>query len=313
MRSDRKGKAGMIARYQITDRAEWLRWRQQDVTASDVAALFGDFHPWRSIRGLYEEKRGDVRDDIDHAVLRRGRIYEKVAIDLIREVRPDWLIEKSTSYIRDPDHRIGATPDCIVVCPERGRGVLQIKTVAPGVAVEKWKEDLPPPYIVLQTATEMMLEDVAWGCVGALIIDPFRVPPPLIVDIPRHKAAEAKIVAAVDAFWKMVEEGHEPPLDYARDGDLVAAMYAVENPDKVLDLQRDNRVAELLDEREGLASALKTASDRKGEIDTELKAKIGEAAVALCPGGRKLTWKTRKAYTANVPASRVLRVGKAKE
>ena len=101
-----------IESFPVTDRAEWLRWREQDVTASVVAALFGpDVHPYMSPFHLFALKAGLIQEDPEETpAMRRGRLLEPVALELLREERPTWDCRHVNRYFRDTVHRVGGTP-----------------------------------------------------------------------------------------------------------------------------------------------------------------------------------------------------------
>lgn len=300
-----------VQRIPVTDRESWLEMRKRDVTASVIGALFG-LHPYETPLGLFVEKSGVEMPEIDNAVLRRGRLLEGAVAQAVAEERPTWKITKATEYLRDPKARIGATPDFYIAGDPRGCGVMQAKTVAPSVYRKEWTEDSPPFWIVLQNATEMMLADVTWGAIAALVVDPWKLDLH-IYEVPRHAAAEKKLRDAVAQFWADVEAGREPKTDYARDGDLLSMLYPTSAPGKTIDLTGDNFAPTLLDEREKLSQVIKDADTRKDEIETELKSKLGDAEAALISGWR-LSWKTqhRKEYTVKASSFRVMRASREK-
>lgn len=298
----------------LLTRDQWLALRRDDVTASDVGALLG-FHPYRTMRGLYEDKAGEPVPDLDSPVLRRGRLLEDAVAIACMEARPDLKIEKANEYVRDQTLRLGATPDFYVTRvgsdPVGQLGVMQAKTVSPFVFKREWTPELPPPHIVLQCLQEMMLTNRSFGLVAALeISDPHF--PLHVYEIPRHPRAEASIKEAAVEFWRRVREGDAPPMDYTRDGALIARLFAAEQGGKEIDLTRDNRIAELIESRDGLASAIKSATEERQAVEAEIKDKIGDAAIALCPGGRVITWKSQHRKASVIPAStfRVLRVSR---
>jgi predicted phage-related endonuclease len=298
----------MIERIPITDRESWLALRKKDVTASVVAALFGA-HPYETALGLYAEKAGVEMPDIDNAVLRRGRLLEGAVAAAVAEQHPEWRIIKATDYLRDPDAKIGATPDFYIEGDPRGLGVLQAKTVAPGQFRKHWTDETPPLWIMLQNATELMLEhEATWGAVAVLIVDPWKLDCP-IYPIPKHAGVEKRIRDAVAAFWSDIEAGREPNPDYGRDADLLAALYPTEIPSKVVDLTSDNHLPVLLAERAEILDRMKVDSSRADQIETEVKFKLGHAAAASHPDWT-ITWKTqhRKARMQHASDFRVLRI-----
>lgn len=294
-----------IERIPITSRDQWLALRRKDVTASVVGALF-NIHQYETAYGLYQEKCGLELQDFDTSVLRRGRLLEPIFVDLVKEQRPQWKLEKATEYFRDPEARIGATPDFFVHGDARGPGIVQTKTAYPWVFKEKWVNDLPPFWIALQAATEMMLTGVSWGAVAVAVGFDLDLH---IFDIPKHAGAEAKIKAAVAKFWADVEAGREPSPDYARDADLIAAMYPEAQPLKTVDLSGNNILPVILPERIAMKDQIKKAETRVKEIDAEVAMAMGDAEVATLPDFI-LTRKTtqRKAYSVAATSYRALRI-----
>lgn len=285
-----------VERHPVIDsfegRAAWLTLREHNVNASEVGALFGD-HPYMTAFELHTMKSGRTKSDgPDEAILRRGRILEGGVAQAVAEARPDWRITKATHYLSDTDARIGATPDFIVECPRRGRGVLQTKTCGPMLAqmahwgiskTADWEtEAFPPLWIQLQTLTEQMLEDVSWGAIGALLIDGNTLPL-AICEFERHAQAEARIKAAVAKFWDNVASGTAPKPDYARDADVLRSLYPQSN-DKTLDLSTDNRIQALLAEYDELNTRVKADDAAIKAVKAEIFAKLGHAGKATLPG-----------------------------
>jgi predicted phage-related endonuclease len=294
----------------ITDDAQWQALRVNDVTASVIAALFG-LHPYKTLGELHVEKSGiELPARAETSVIRRGRALEGVVAAEVQRVKPEWKITKATNYLRDTKRRIGATPDFYIEDNGR-RGVLQTKTVASSIYKKSWLEAGGMPFWVgLQCVTEMMLDDADFGVVAALVVGDFEFTLHLI-DVPRHAATEKRIRDAVEEFWRKIESGAPPTIDYERDGALLAAMYPHETPGKIIDLRTDNRIVELLDERVRAAALFEQAKAALDSCTNEIKAKIGDAEAALVHGWR-LTFKEqhRKEYTVKATSYRVLRITK---
>ncbi|BEV44731.1 YqaJ viral recombinase family protein [Afipia carboxidovorans] len=297
----------MIQRIPVTDRESWLALRQQDVTASVVGALFG-CHPYVSLYGLYMEKTGGATADEQTPFLEWRLILESAVAAAVERQRPEWKIVKATEYLRDPEARIGATPDFYIHGDPRGLGVLQTKTVDPRGFRLHWQEQ-PPFWIALQNATELMLEQkAAFGAVAALVIDPYKLECP-IFDIPRHAGVEARIREGVSDFWDAVAFGEVPDPDFSRDADLLAAIEPDVIEGKRIDLTGDNHLPILLAERAELKARVKPDLDRIDAIEAEVRFKMGDAEIAMIDGFRlTLKEQTRKAGFHAESRSRVLRI-----
>src|SRR4029077_14739538 len=213
----------MIERRTITDRAQWLEWRRQDVPSSQIGALF-HCHPYTTALRLYAQHRGTEFVVEDNKVLRRGRWMEPAVAKAVSELRPEWRLELPGEYLRDPDLRIGATPDFYIHGDPRGRGILQAKTVAPSVYARDWLDGTAVPlWILLQGATEAMQAEATFVAIAALLVDAHAMDC-CIHEMPRNPAAELKIREAVAEFWRNVEQGIEPEPDFARDANVIKAM-----------------------------------------------------------------------------------------
>jgi predicted phage-related endonuclease len=295
-----------IERWTITGRDEWLERRKANINGSEIGALFGQ-SPYMTRLGLYAEKAGlaDMQGP-DSDVLRRGRWLEPAIPVAVLEQKPDWKIEKSDAYFSSPDLRIGCTPDFIVHCPTRGAGVLQGKTVAKPVFDADW-QDGPPLWIILQTLQEMMLTEVQWGAIGVLIVSSYTVDC-RVWEFERHAETEARIIFEAAKFWTDVEAGVEPAPDYSLDADVIRAIYPRDNG-TTIDLSRDNRMPELLDEFERLNAEEKGAAKQLKAVKAEIAAKLGDAAAATLPGWEvRNTTVERAGYTVQPTSYRQLRV-----
>lgn len=299
----------MVERIPVTSREQWLNERKRDVTASVVAAL-RNLHPYTSRLRLYKQHTGFDFDTEATVRMRRGLLLESAIAARIGEDHPDWFITPAGVYLRDPAARLGATPD-FFVDTDRGRGVLQTKLVTSAAFKTGWLVDgepQVPTWIMLQTLTEAMLADVAFGHVGVWIDDPYK-DECYVFDVERHSGAEAAIYADVAQFWDDVAALREPDADPKVDAGLVKLLYPESDPLLHVDLSHDNYLTEALVERARLKADIKSTEGRIEEIETELKAKMGAAEIAHF-NGFMVTLKTqhRKAYEVKATSFRKLNV-----
>lgn len=301
----------MIERRPIKSREEWLSWRKRDVTASWIGALFGvDPAPKKTALRLYAEKRGTEFDEVDNKAMRRGRWLEPAVAVAVHEKSPQWTLTAPAVYLREPDLRLGATPDFFIEGDPRGQGILEAKTVAPSVYHRDWDSGREPPlWVTLQCATQMMLADAAFGAVAVLLVDPHDMECE-ILEVPRHAIAEDKIRRAVENFWQAVANGIEPAPDFGRDADVIAAMRGRETPGKPIDFAGHNELPERLAERALLMQRRKRDELRCEEIETEIKYLMGDAERAIGLPDWGITYKTTeyKGYTVPARPRRVLRI-----
>jgi predicted phage-related endonuclease len=298
-----------IDRYPIEGRDMWLALRQQDVTASAAGALLGG-HPYISAYGLWALKSGRIKEDsLETPAMRRGRLLEPVAVELLREERPDWEIHRGTAYYRDAARRIGATPDALAIDTTGRLGVIQIKSVEPTIFRRNWQGEEgvePPLWIALQAMIESELTGAVWAVVAAMTISHGIEIHIVEIDLTHREAIMARLTEAVADFWRTIAAGIMPDIDYGRDLALVEQLYVPSG--ETIDLTRDNAVMELVSERGALGKTIKEAEARLTGIKGALLDKLGSASIGLLPDGRalKAARLNRKAYT--VPASTYLQL-----
>lgn len=293
-------------RIPVQGREEWLAMRRQDVTASDIAALFGK-HPFKTMLSLYAEKAGLVQPDTEeNDAMRRGRHMEHAILSACAEA-PEFdglWVDRAAHYYRSPSLRLGATPDAYLR-REEGKPIepIDAKSVATFIHDTQWTE-APPLHIQLQVLTQAMLMNAprGWVACGVMSMD-F---PLYVYEVPRHEQAEAKIIEALAGFWRAIDAG-EAPDPTAGDHGTLQSLFPQATKPEPLDISGDDELLKLLDRRAEIAAVVKPLEGEKAAIDAAIKMRMGAHSLALAPGW-KLTWNERAAYTANVKATRVLRV-----
>lgn len=251
-------------------------FRASVVGASEVAALFGA-HPWLTEFELFHRKAGSIAtpDFGGNERIEWGLRLEPVIIDAACERYGYTRLE--TPKRLDNGKGLGGHPDQIVMCPRRGRGILEIKT-ADWLVAKGWGDE-PPINYLLQVQSYAGLAGCDWGDVIVLVggneLRRFEYPfKPIIY---------AEVEARVAAFWRAVAEGRAPKPDYTRDGDAIAALHP-NATDAVVDLRTDNLACDAAArwlsgkalERQGKAQA--------DAAQAEIMDKLGDAGVALLDG-----------------------------
>lgn len=222
------------------DRDAWLACRRKDVTASVAAALL-DAHPYTTPYSLWAEKTGRLSpDDEETEAMERGNLMEPVAVAMVRKRHPDWTVvyENDRAYYRDPEKRIGATPDAFLDRPDRfGTGNMQIKSASEEAFEKYWLdhdtgEVIPPLWIAVQAITEAQLTGCSWAVVALVVLTRRGALRLYVIDIPIHLRLWNRLIAKVSLFWSMVASGAEPEPDWMRDGATVLDVYRDSTPDR---------------------------------------------------------------------------------
>jgi len=288
----------------ITSIAEWLERRRQDITASRLPALFG-LHPYLSLPQLADIMRGSTGTGTgsvpDSPAMRRGRILEPAVAAALAEERPELPpLVKASTYHRIPEWRLGCTPDYFAE-PD---GLVQCKTVS-SQQWAAWHGKIPTGYVI-QTLCEMMVTGRAWGLLACLEVSPSY--PLHVVEVPRHEAAERRILDAVAAWWRAFDAGDFPAA--APSAELAEML----DDGSHVDLSAHNYLCDALPQRERLKAEVSAAEKQIAEIDTALKVAMGTASTAWLPG-YNITWKSQHRRETVIPARdiRVLRIRSVSE
>ena len=278
----------MIEIRPIDNRDEWLDWRQDDLGASVGACLFGaDVHPYTTAYQQWAIKSGLKKPSpIDAKLARRGRYVEKIGPELIREERPNWIIKPSTLYYRDPELRIGATPDLEAWREEDGPGLIDVKSVG-YQTFRKWRDrdtgDIElPVWMAIQVNIQVaMTEGAAWGAVAAITIGDGGLDIE-ILDVPILPGLYKNFRELAQDFWRRVEEKDPYPIEWGRDAGTILDMYRDDDA-SIVDLRDDDALDDILAQREGYKQIEREGAEAEKSrrlLDAMIINKLGNAAVA---------------------------------
>jgi hypothetical protein len=244
-------------------------FRARVVGASEVAALFG-CSPWLTEYELYQRKVGKLPTPEFNAIGENGvpeneRSYWGVKMEplIIQGACERWgYVPLDEAHRMENGAGLGGHPDRIVMCPERGRGVLEAKMVD-WLEVKKWGDE-PPLNYLLQNMSYQGLAGCVWGdmivLVGGNQLQRFQYE--------FRPTVYSEIEERVAAFWERVRTKNAPKPDYKRDGDTIAAVYS--GGAGMIDLTRWNRgvvlAAEYLEAKERRDAADLAMEAAKAEL-----------------------------------------------
>jgi predicted phage-related endonuclease len=259
-------------------------FRASVVGASECAALF-DASPFLTKFELWHRRKGNIAIPEFNAINDDGtpeseRVYWGIRLEA---AIIEAAVERYGYTIEGRDKRLangnglGGHPDAIAICPQRGRGILEIKT-ADWLVRKSWGEE-PPLHYLLQSQAYQGLAGVEWGDVLVLVggnkLERFQYEfrPKIYIEIEKRVAA----------FWRSIEADEPPPADYTRDLDSIKQLYG-EQGERTVDLQTDNRAAAAAAEYLAAAEQVKEAQARKDAAQAELFDKLQDASFALASG-----------------------------
>jgi predicted phage-related endonuclease len=275
----------------IGRREEWLSWRESNVNASEGSCLFSeDAHPYLTAYKLWALRSGLIQPDPDSPILRRGRLLEPVAVELLREERPGWQIWRPHVYLEEPEFRIGATPDVYAERNEpwgvRTRGNVQLKTAGHFAFRKTWIDPETklveiPLWIAVQSSIEAYLSGADWTAVAVMAVGDggieFHVE-----EFPIKLNLIESYKTLVGEFWEAVRLGRPPAINFDRDISTLFDVYA-DDDGSMIDLSRDSEVIALLKARKVHSAEEKRGREAETErkkIDAKIIARFGNAASA---------------------------------
>lgn len=245
------------------DQKEWLKLRLQDVTSTQSSALF-NLSPYLTKFELYHSKASGLSLDFEEneRMTWGKRLEPAIAAGVAEDM--GWKLRKINEYIRIPSLRMGSSFDYEVICPKRGKGILEIKNVDYMVFNKKWVEEQAPEDIEIQLQHQLEVkDDCAWGCIAAFVGG--NRPEQFIRD--RDRDMGAGLRRTIQKFWADVEAKIEPQPDFDRDTDVIKKLY--DGKAEMLDKSDD---AEL----EAIARSYNAAKEAEKESGRQAKNLAGQ-------------------------------------
>lgn len=278
------------------NREHWLSLRMQDVTSTEIAALFG-LSPYLTKFELWHRKKSQMASDFDpnERTIWGNRLESAIANGIAED--NGWIIRPAPEYVRDTELRMGSSFDFVVqianveIYPSyssdgkvHGYGplvdheILEIKNVDGLVFRDNWEDDeelglQAPPHIELQVQQQMLLKGLSVTNIGVLVGGNKRV------QIRREADPEIQnmIIQAVKDFWKSIEENQEPPADFEKDSDFIKDLFSVAEPGKLLDARDNEELSVLAESYKSAQQSEKYFSEQKTAIKSQILMMIQDA------------------------------------
>jgi len=277
--------------------AAWLAMRQQDLTSTECAALFG-CSPYATEYELFHRKTGQLEAEfeVNNRMVWGNRLEAAIAYGIAEDF--GLLVEPFKAYVRIPELRMGSSFDFKIVgladgfsgdetyrdlFREHGVGIMEVKNVDGLQFKRAWIADgddmEAPPHIELQVQHQQEVADLEWTLIAPLVGG--NTPRPF--HRLRNREYGEAIKAKVAAFWASVDAGKAPDPDFTKDGGTIARLLANDNGQTV-DMSDNNRLAELVAEHASASADLKAAETRKDAAKAEILTIIGTNAKVLLNG-----------------------------
>jgi putative phage-type endonuclease len=285
----------------LRDDAHWHSLRAQDLTSTDIAALFG-MSPYATAVDVWHAKRDGIVETLeDNERMRWGRRLESVVAEGIAEDQ-GWSVRPFKEYGRLPEHRLGASFDYRVTTHKvqfmQGDGsfvdgtidgpddfVLEIKTVDALAFRSGWTVEPDfieaPAHIELQIQHQLLVSGLRIGYIGALVGGN-------TVRLIRREAdndVHAAILQRAAEFWQSVTTGTPPPITTADEARAYVKRQTNVEPGRLFDARGNRAVEELLRDYRLARATAQAATDEADVVKARLLEVIGEAERVMFDGG----------------------------
>ena len=276
--------------YPITSEAEWLDWRKQDITSTEVSALFG-MSPYTTAYELYHQKHGLLESDFEeNERILAGRHLEPAIAALVAE-QHGVKVEPFKVYARDEESRMGSSFDFMVIGYEHdaaseladhfvrfGPGLMEIKNVDFLAHRDRWTKDECPDHIEVQLQQQLELTGYAWGAIVALVGGNkvwiyIRMRDPAVGRALRH---------AIGNFWALTQA---PSPMMPDDADAIIALHQYADPDSILDAREDEEFATLVLDYDRLGREIRDLEDIRKARKAEILQRAGAASKVILSAG----------------------------
>lgn len=278
-----------------TDRDHWLALRAQDLTSTDVAALFG-MSPYKTKFELWHEKRSGTPTPVtQNARMTWGsRLEASIAAGIAED--NDWCIRPFNEYVRDDELRIGSSFDFRIITSEAGRAaaypgidsesdaILEIKTVDALAFRNGWTvtDDFieAPAHIELQVQHQLLVSGLSVAYIGVLIGgNDVRV---------LRRDADAAVHSAIRdqarAFWDSIANNQAPDPVMPDDAAAVIRMHQFAEPGKLFDARNDATIAAAVAEYSRLKREARDLEELADARKAEILTLVGDAERVLAQG-----------------------------
>lgn len=254
-------KPAKITEIPFNNEKEWLNLRKADITSTACSALFG-LSKYATEFEIFQEKANgiEVPFEVKDRMEKGNRLEAAIAAEVARQ--EGWTDLKPLKvYRRIEGERIASSFDFEAMTNQKLKVLIEIKAVDYFQYVEHWTEEEAPPHIEIQVQHELLCApefDIA-AIVACTGIYDYKV----IMRERDNDVGEA-IRTRVAQFWKDVENGVEPEINYERDQDVINAMFPTQK-EPPIDMTGDNYFSDLL-------HRFHLAGMQKKEFETEQKA-----------------------------------------
>lgn len=286
-------------------RAQWLADRMSGIGASEAAAALGE-SPFKTTWELFLEKTGTVAapDLSDKLYVRLGQVMERGVGEIFAdEVGRHVEFWPQTEVMRHREHTwMFCTPDAFQYDPDRGKGLLSIKTTDPRFRKE-WESSGIPLHYQIQAQHELAVTGLNWGSVAVA----FGRQTMKSFEFVRHQKFIDALIEKLSQFWRNVQTQTPPPIDWTNECAKALCTFYGDDTGGSVELPPEAATWDRL--LQSAKEEMKSLEKIIGENENKIRAAIGENTFGVLPSGERYSWKTqsRREYVVAASTFRVLR------
>lgn len=280
-----------------TDQDHWRQLRSQDITSTEMAALFG-LSPYATEFELYHRHLANeiVTIEENERMKWGTRLQDAIALGVGQD--QNWHVRPMKEYIRLKDIRIGASFDWRIqvgteFSGEQSKvprdcdddGLLEIKNVDALIFRDGWLIDEDgnveaPPHIEIQVQQQMMVSGLKW-CRIAALVGGNKV---ILIERKLDEDVVFSIIEKATKFWERIETKTPPSPDFERDAEFIVKLYQHAEPGRVADVSQSPEFCGMALEHKRLGDEIKTMTDQRDALKAQMMMAIGDAEKAVGDG-----------------------------
>lgn len=268
---------------------EWLELRANDITSTEIGALFG-LSPYVTEYELWHRKRNQQVVTLEeNERMKWGNLLQDAIAAGIAEEQ-GWTVRRMDEYIRGSAIRVGSSFDFSIETlkssmpelEEKDKPLLEIKNVD-GLQFKKgWiKNDdtgelEAPLHIELQVQHQLLVSGRQSAYIGALVGGNTLT----LLRRERNKSVLQSIKEKAKKFWDSIEANTPPDPNFQTDAAFVSSLYGYSEPGSFMDLTGNDEVEIMAKRYKELGDAASVGDKERKAIKAQLLTIIGDSEKA---------------------------------
>ncbi|MBG9564133.1 YqaJ viral recombinase family protein [Brevibacillus agri] len=277
--------ANVLVRTESMSYDEWLKYRRKGIGGSDLAAICS-LSKWRRPIHVYLEKIGKAPPEEPNEAAEWGTRLEPLIAEKFASNHSDFAILEQKVIYSHPLHDWAlGNLDRLIICPKRGRGILEIKTASEFLRHE-WDNGNIPDYYYVQLQWYFFITGLNWGYFATLIGgNKYRE-----YEVMRDQEMIDQLFRLASDFWfQHVMARHSPPFD-GSDActTLLHRLHPQAKMTTPIQLEQSDLFGRYFDKKR----QIQVLEEEVTEIENHFKSILGDYELGIV-GNVKVKWENR--------------------